>query len=207
VASPINVIFVPFRDQVAHDGRLSVLEWKRRALWDCRERNELVCLLAEKLAAWPRRWLRQHGFATNTIALSRRHRQRVVVLTEGAAHAQRLAPLLPGWAVHDAVPVTYEPGDEPEEPDRDALLPPGRIATLMYAYRNDLATDILVRATGHRGKLDWAHIRGGDGWAGSEPALVVDIGDETDARGRADTDARRREYDEQGLLELTANAG
>jgi hypothetical protein len=203
----MHVLFVPFRGRFAHDGRLSPLKWKRRTVWDCAERNELVGRLGEDFATKPRTTCRQHGVAATMVTFPRRHRQRVVVLTEGAAHAQRLASLLPDWEVHDAVPVTYEPGDEPERPDPDDPPPPGRIVTLMYVYRYGLATDILVRATGHRGELDWDAILGGDGLAGSAPILVVDFADETDARGRADTAARRLEYRAQGLLELTPDAG
>jgi hypothetical protein len=198
VGLPIQVVFVPFRGRPVR-GRLSPLAWKRRMLWDCPERNEVVRLWAEQLAATPRAWLRRHGLAALLGALPRDRRPRVTILVEGAEHARRLASLLPLWHRCDLSSAGSPAG--PAEIGLGAASN-GVITTIMHAYRFGFAADILVRATGHRGRLGFG-AQGAGGNSAAGPTLLIDIADETDARGRADTEARRREYGEQGLSVLT----
>jgi hypothetical protein len=105
-----------------------------------------------------------------------------------------LAKLLPDWEVQHAIPQEREPDDTNEDKD----LPPGRIATLMFAATARVKCDILVRATGGTGLLSWEYIRGG-GKAGTTPSLLIDFNDEFDERAKADAMARRREYRQQGI--------
>ena len=168
-------------------------------LWDCAERNDVVRLWADQLATTPRAWLRRHGLAALLGALPGNRRPRVTILVEGAKHARRLASLLPHWDGCDLSSVGS--GAAPAE----ALVGTpsnGVITTIMYKYRFGFSADILVRATGHRGRLGFDPQKAG-GDAAPGPTLLKDIADETDARGRADTEVRRREYAEQGLSVLT----
>lgn len=194
---------VPHRG-VAVAGNVPLLKWKRRAVWDNAGRNKLVAGVAAGLARAARRALRELGVEVADVTLPGRPRQRVVVLTETAEHARRLTKLLPGWEVLDAVPVAGEEAGWGNGPDPDDDLPPGRVATLVYVFRNGMACDILVRATAGTGKLNWDVIRGGGNKVGTTPALVIDIGDEGGKRESTDAEIRRREYLEQGLEEVRA---
>lgn len=68
----------------------------------------------------------------------------------------------------------------------------------MHAARYWAACDVLVRAAGGTGKLNWHQILGGRKTKGTTPVLVIDIAD-GHGRARADADVRRAEYREQGL--------
>lgn len=161
-------------------------------------RNRRIASLAADLAKNPHSTLRGHGVTAAQVKLPDRVRQRVAVLTETAEQARRLKQLLPTWEVLDMVPVEDEYAGWEKPPDPNEAPPTGRICTLVYAARTRLRCDILIRATAGTGKLDWD-------WFHTPPALVVDLADriETGTREHADVEARRREYREQGLKDMT----
>ena len=196
MGNKVRVLFVPHHGAAAAE-REPLREWKRRAVWGNAGRNELVAGVAAGLAERPVKTLRELGAGAG-VRLPGRAERRVVVLAETAEHARRLAELLPGWEVMDAIPTgrnTVGPRDEPGADDskRDA------IATLVYAARNGVSCDALVRATAGTGGLNWNSFRAGAGDPGTAPALLVDVADESCGRMRTDSEARRREYREQKL--------
>lgn len=194
----VQVLFVPFRGE-AVAANPSPLRWKRRAVWDNRERNRLVADVADGLAVAARKTLRKLGVKVGAVRLPDRVRQRVVVLAETAEHAWELEKLLPKWEVLEAVPVEDEHAGWGMPPDSEADPPPGTIATLVYVARYGIICDVLVRATAGTGRLNWDAILGRGGRPGTTPALVVDFEDQSGTRERTDAEIRRREYREQGL--------
>lgn len=160
-------------------------------------RNRRIASLATDLAKNPYRTLRGLGLTAVQVKLPDRVRQRVAVLTETAERALQLKRFLPAWEVLDMVPVEDEYAGWEKQPDPNEAPQTGRISTLVYAARNRLRCDILIRATAGTGKLDWD-------WFRTPPALVVDLADrmEDGTREHADVEARRREYREQGLKEV-----
>jgi hypothetical protein len=195
-----HVLFVPYVGAIVGNCMVSPLVRKRRLFWTSDARNTLVCGLAVGMAQTPRKTLRTYGVESVKIGMADLAKPRVAILAEAAEHAYRLRTTLPDWALYEAVPVTNTDEYDPAETNEEAAPAPGRIVTLMHAARYGLSADVLVRATGGRGKLNWKAIQAGGGWAGTMPALVVDIADESDDHGRADTDTRRREYRDQGLV-------
>lgn len=203
MAEGVQVLFVPHRG-VAAPEKVPLVERKRRAVWANAERNRLIAGVAAGLAKNARRTLRGLGVDVQDANLPDRVRQRVVVLAETVEQARRLANLLQGWEVLDAVPVESEYAGWDKEPDPDADPPPGRIATLVYAARYGVGCDILVRATAGTGEPKWDSFRGGSNKPGTTPALLVDIADRVGDREDKDAEIRRRKYGEQGLEELKA---
>ena len=197
---PMPVLFVPFRGSPASTAA-APLKRKREALWGNAERNEFVAGIANRVARKPRHLLRDLGVTSEAVRWPERVRQRVVILVEGVEHARRMQRLLPGWEVRHAVPVEREPDDVEDDPNEPP--PPGVVATLVYAARAGLRCDVLVRATGAAGELDWDCVRG-VGRSVMAPALVIDVQDRFDDRSRTETDVRRREYRRQGLVILDA---
>lgn len=196
---PVSVIFVPCTGTTVPAGG-TTLQRQWGAMSGDDGRNRRIASLAADLAKNPYRTLRRFGITPTEANLPDRVRQRVVVLSETAERARRLKQLLPTWEVLDMVPVEGEYAGWEREPAPDDAPPPGRISTLVYAARNRLRCDILIRATAGTGKLDWD-------WFRTPPALVVDLADriETGKREHADVEARRREYREQGLKEVTVS--
>lgn len=78
----------------------------------------------------------------------------------------------------------------------------GVIASQMYAAKYGVRCDVLVRATGGTGKLDW-DVYGGRTANGTTPTLVVDVFDTAGDVECRNAEVRRREYKEQGLVVLT----
>ena len=194
----IPVLFVPFRGPLVAHGTVP-LKRKREGIWNNTGRNRLLAELAVEVSLKPRKLLRGHGADPKAVHWADRVRQRVALLVEGVEHAERLHRLLPGWELRHAVPSDREPDDAEEE--FDAPLPRGTIATLVSAARYGLRCDVLVRGTGHTGRLDWDRVTGVGG-KGTEPALVIDVMDLSDARSRADSEVREQEYRHQGLRVL-----
>lgn len=194
----IPVLFVPFRGPKLPD-KMEPLKRKREAIWDNARRNTLVVEVAEKVARTPRKLLREFGMNGKTVRWADRVRQRVAILVEGIEHAERLRRMVPAWEMRDAIPIDRE-SDDAEE-DFDEPTPPGTIATLVSAARYGLKCDVLVRATGGTGRLDWDRITGFGG-RNTKPALVTDVLDLSDERSQADAVLREQEYRQQGLRVL-----
>jgi hypothetical protein len=194
----IPVLFVPFAGPRTSGVRQGV-RWKREAIWRNAGRNEVIAGAAEMVARRPRKFLRKHGATSHAIRWPDRVRQRVVLLVEVTEHAEWLERLLPAWEFRHAIPTDREPDDAEE--DGDEPTPRGVIATLVYAARYGVRCDVLLRATGGTGRLDWGGITGLGG-RGTRPTLVVDVMDTFDERARADAETRRLEYQQQGLRVL-----
>jgi hypothetical protein len=195
VTVSIPVLFVPFRGPRLPD-RMRLLKRKRDGIWDNAGRNKLVVEVADKVARKPRKLLREFGVNPKAVRWAGRVRQRVALLVEGVEHAERLQRLLPNWELRHAIPIDHEPNDVEENVDEPTPL--GVIATLVSAARYGVRCDILVRATGWTGRLDWNCITGVGGKA-TKPALLIDVLDRSDDRSRADSEAREQEYRQQGL--------
>lgn len=194
----IPVLFVPFRGPKLPD-KMKPLKRKRKAIWDNVRRNTLVVEVAERVARKPRKLLREYGTDPKAVCWADRVRQRVAILVEGIEHAERLRRMLPAWEMRDAIPIDREPDDVEEDPNEPP--PRGVIVTLVSVARYGLKCDVLVRATGGTGRLDWNCITGAGG-KNTRPVLVVDVLDLSDERSRAESLVREQEYREQGLRVL-----
>jgi hypothetical protein len=202
MGASLQVLFIPFHCPPA--GGRSPVQRKRRGVWENWPRNARIADVAMGMVTRPKATLRRFGVSAADVLPGVR-RPLVAVLAETAGHADRLEAVLPDWLMLTAPPVTtYPDGYEPEVPSADAEPPPGRVLTLMYAARYGVGCDVLVRATGGTGPLDWACVRGRENRRGTTPALVIDIGDQDGRQQHPDAAGRRREYREQGLRILSA---
>src|SRR3954465_2544466 len=188
-----RVILLP-SPPCATSPRWPALRRKRRTLWRNAARNLLVARVAAACLARDRKALKEMGVPC-TRKKSHGGAPRVVILVESTEHAQALGALLPGWEVLDAVP-TLDVEEEPED-EEESGRPPGRVVTWMHATYLGVRADVLVRATGWRGRLG---LGPGDRWV--EPygrLLVVDFDDAWDERAETDTQAPGQGDEAQGL--------
>jgi hypothetical protein len=200
-----RVIFLPSPHMTTCQA-WSALKRKRRTLWHHTARNLLVARVAAACRARDRKVLKEMG-VPHTRRKGRAGAARVAVLVESTEHARALGALLPGWEVLDAVP-TLGAEEEPQDEDggeEARTASAGRVLTWMRAFRHWIRADVLVRATGWRGRLgldpweEWVRPSGG--------VLVIDFDDAWDGRAEADTEARVREYEAQGLQVVRSDGG
>jgi hypothetical protein len=152
------------------------LDRKRKALWRNRPRNRLIAAIATAFyeraeIAW--RWA---GRAPDW--------RTIAVLVESVEHLCELMQLLDGFRPCDLMPhdEVYPPNDAVAE--RETESDDARVVTSVYAHRYGLDADIVIRATGGRGRLPWTTAR-----------VLVDFHDRVDDQAVADTLKRIEHYE------------
>lgn len=160
-------------------------------------RNGTVRALASA-ASRPRELLARLGLDPGVPALP--DQVHPVVLVESTAHARSLVRLLPGWTVRDAVPESLRRAYTLS--DSEADIGPGNIVTLVaLSVSDDIAADVVIRATGGRDAVHWDRFRDGSGRFGG-PHLLVDLHDLGDKIAEKDSIHRRRGYAGDRLVPL-----
>jgi hypothetical protein len=170
------------------DSRWAGLERKRRLLWHNSNRNQLIATVAQAFVRRDRKTLQECGLPRHEFHYGRT----VVVLVESTEHGHQLLELMPGWAMLDASP--KEDGLEFDSNYYAESKPPqGWVMTLVYADRSGIAADVLVRATGGRGKL---RLNGfpNERNSATSSALLIDFDDQGDFEARTDTALRVEDY-------------
>jgi hypothetical protein len=195
-----RVLFLPSPPMTTCQG-WSALKPKRRTLWHHPARNHLVADVAEACLKQEKKKLKELAIPCKN-GKQGVWTHRVEVLVENTEHAHALAELLPEWDVLDAVEA-QEPADEEEDDEEGVPLTSGGIITWMYAARNAIDANYLIRATGWRGKIG---LEPRNSWlkTSTRRLTIVDFDDQWDRRASTDTAARVEEYLEQGL-EVTWN--
>jgi hypothetical protein len=173
----------------------SALKRKRRTLWHNAARNALVARVGLACLGQDKKTLKKMG-----IPCKKRKQgvwtHRVVILVENTEHAGALGALLPGWELRDTV-LPQEPVDDDAE-EEGMPFHSGCVVTWMHAVRHNIRASYLIRGTGWRGRIE---LGGEDSWLTPPHSrlIVVDFADEWDVQAHRDTEARVREYQEQGL--------
>jgi hypothetical protein len=184
------------------DPKWDALARKRRLWWHHQQRNRIVGKLAVALARGDVKALRASG-----VRLSPEERRgvskgwRVAVLVESLRHAAVLLELLPGWGLLDAVPDDCSgEGGKSGRTHTTTKMPAGTIITLTRAWKDEIDVDVLLRATGGRGRLllDGSEPQGVE-VAATAARLVVDFVDSADAGAARDTACRVQDYRDQDL--------
>jgi hypothetical protein len=173
-------------------GAWSALKRKRRTLWHNAARNAQIARVARACLEEDVKALREMG-----VPLRKRKdgvwSHHVAVLVENVEHAEELVRWLPGWEMLAAV---QEPVDDEEE--QGMPLMSDTIITWMHAWRFEISANIVIRATGWRGKLD---LGDGNRWGerSKRRQVIIDFEDSWDADAVEDTEHRVQEYEAQNL--------
>lgn len=101
-------------------------------------------------------------------------------------------------------PFGPEPEEQPDEcpefgptpVEKTETVGSGRIATLMYTAMHKVTANVVIRATGGTGGLDWKCIRN---WGGGLPEVLFDFEDTGRGATAKDGEIRRAEYRRDGL--------
>lgn len=169
---------------------LDALERKRRAVWHHEPRNVVIAQIARALAAGRPEDVWRHGLLLGYgegLPAGRDGVLRVAVLVDSPEHGRALARHLPGWTVRSG-----RDGTGPTTPDRSIL-------TLVRASAmKRLNVDVLVRADGGTGALDLPGFPPRVAGKEARTVLLIDLGDDGDARAAAATRSRLEAYEARG---------
>ena len=177
----------------------TAIQRKKKMIWHCFVRNALIARVAEAFAAKDQAALRGLGLKLAKAFYARPSPPHVTILVEGIGHAETLDNRLDGWILA-ATPHGLDDAGEPSEPADDLaheVREPNQIMTLMYARKHGIMTDVLIRATGGMGKLNWSEIR-----SRSKPnslPRVVDFEDRFDPLAENDSMERMSQCRCQGM--------
>ena len=162
----------------------------KRALWWNDARNTAIAGLATAITSRNQTFARQSGLLK---LLPSGTDRTVAILAESTAHGNKLLENLPGWRLQHEVPALGDvAGGRSHMPVGDHC-----VATFVYAQRNGVAVDVLIRADG---ATDWplsTDLFSCRAYRTDSQAVVIDV---LDAAGGGDTRFQRRvqDYEQRG---------
>ena len=168
----------------------------KRALWQDAPRNAAIAQLATTIASGNLTAIKRCGLSNCLPAdiseLS------VAILVESTAHGRALLTVLPDWQLGHEVPALSEPAaGRPHAPVNHRI-----ISTLVYAQRNGVHADILIRADG---AVDWPLAANAFPWQGDRAYVIDIIGEGGNGEARLQRRIRgyeRRGWDVEGPLDV-----
>jgi len=150
----------------------TMLAFKRAAFWRNKPRLRAIAGIATAVLEGDSTSLLGYGLRIEEKELPGTVADRLVaILVESLDQGKRLQRMLPNWPL-----LTRSSGQEEQAIAEEAK---GVIATLVYAARNTVLADVLIRATGGKGEI---LVTGFPAFIGGDAALVIEESGETNPR-------------------------